>query len=163
MRYEFISELEVDACADYVWEIYSSPNFPTLAVQFLQNILKSKDILEGDGYTVGSIMRLVLLPGYCLPPFKEKILTVDHDKRLKELQTIEGGYLEMGCTFSKTSFEILVKEKSSCVIKVVTKYEINDDLATSVYGHLHTYFDGCVTLARWVSKHVTEKNARAAN
>ncbi|RZC64074.1 hypothetical protein C5167_025849 [Papaver somniferum] len=162
MRYEFINEFVVDASADDVWAIYSSPNFPALSVQLLPNILKSKFILEGDGCSVGTI--LCVVPEHAsLPMCKEKIVTVDHEKRLKEIHTIEGGYLARGCTFSMLSFEILVKEKSSCVIKTVTKYEINDDLATSASSHLHTYLDGCVTLARGVSKHIAEQNAGAAN
>ncbi|KAI3996685.1 hypothetical protein MKX01_012922 [Papaver californicum] len=163
MRYEFINELRVNACADDVWAIYSSPNFPALTVKLLPNVLKSKDILEGDGCSVGTIMRLVLHAGLGLSMCKEKIVTVDHEKRLKEIQTIEGGYLEMGCTFSMLSFEILVKERNSCIIKTVTKYEINDDLATTISGHLHTYLNGCVTIAQGVSKLIAERNTRAAN
>ncbi|MCL7049088.1 hypothetical protein MKW94_015908 [Papaver nudicaule] len=163
MRYEFINEFEVNASADDVWAIYSSSNLRTSAVQLLPNILKSKDILEGDGYSVGTVFRVVLLPGHVTPMFKEKIVTVDHQRRLKELEMIEGGYLEMGCTFCMLSFEILVKERNSCVIKTVTKHEINDDLATSVSGHFHTYFDGGVTIAQGVSKHIAKQKARADN
>ncbi|MCL7027876.1 hypothetical protein MKW94_005345 [Papaver nudicaule] len=162
MRYEFINEFEVSASADDVWAIYSSPNFHTLTVQLLPNTLKSKDILEGDGCSVGTILCVVLLPGHGLPASKEKIVTVDHEKRLKEIQTIEGGYLEMGCTFSILSFEILVKEINACVIKTVTKYEINDDLAASVSGRLHTYLDGCVAIAQGISNQLAEQIARAA-
>ncbi|MCL7035567.1 hypothetical protein MKW94_000222 [Papaver nudicaule] len=154
MRYEFTNEFEVEASADDVWAIYSSSNLRTSAVQLLPNFLKSKDILEGDGHTVGTIFRVVFLPGHNLPMYKEKIVTIDHKKRLKEIQTIEGGYLETGCTFN---FEM-----NFCVIKTVTKYDINDDLATSVPGHLHILLDACVDLARGVSKHITEKNASAA-
>ncbi|XP_026432463.1 S-norcoclaurine synthase 2-like [Papaver somniferum] len=164
MRYEFVNEFEVDhASAADVWAIYSSPNFPTLTVQLVPNVLKSKDILEGDGHNVGTVLRVVLLPGHGLPVCKEKYVTVDHEKRFKEIQTIEGGYLELGCNFSMLSFEILAKEGNSCVIKTVTKYEIDDDLATSVSGHLHTYLDTCVTIARAVSKRIAEQGARAAN
>ncbi|KAI3912354.1 hypothetical protein MKX01_013675 [Papaver californicum] len=164
MRYEFTNEFEVNASADDVWEIYSSPNFHALTVQLLPNIIKRKDILEGDGCSVGTILRVVLHQGHSsLPMGKEKIVTVDHEKRLKEIQTIEGGYLEIGCKFSMLSFEILVKERNSCIIKTVTKYEINDNFATTVSGHLHTYLNGCVTIAQGVSKHITEQNARAAN
>ncbi|KAI3996682.1 hypothetical protein MKX01_012919 [Papaver californicum] len=157
MRYEFINEFDVNTSADDVWEIYSSPNFPALTVKLLPNILKSEDILEGDGGSVRTILR-----HSSLPMCREKIVTVDHEKRLKEIQTIEGGYLEMGCTFSMLSFEILVKERNSCIIKTVTKYEINDDLATTISGHLHTYLNGCVTIAQGVSKLIAAKNAGAA-
>ncbi|MCL7052296.1 hypothetical protein MKW94_001182 [Papaver nudicaule] len=163
MRYEFINEFEVKASSDDVWAIYSSSNLRTSAVQLLPSILKSKDILEGDGCSVGTIFRVVLLPGYNIPMYKEKIVNMDHQKRFKEIQTIEGGYLEMGCTFCMLSFEILAKETNSCVIKTVTKYEINDDLATSVPNNLHIVLNACVDLARGVSKHITEKNASADN
>ncbi|MCL7040505.1 hypothetical protein MKW94_028858 [Papaver nudicaule] len=164
MRYEFTNEFEVKASADDVWAIYSSSNLRTSAVQLLPSILKSKDILEGDGCSVGTIFRVVFLPArYNIPMYREKIVTVDHQKRLKEIQTIEGGYLEMGCTFCMLSFEILAKEANSCVIKTVTKYEVNDDLPTSVSNNLHIVLNACIDLARGVSKHITEKNASAAN
>ncbi|KAI3837236.1 hypothetical protein MKX03_004121 [Papaver bracteatum] len=164
MRYEFTNEFEVDhASADDVWAIYTAPNFPTLSAQLLSGLLKSKDIVEGDGCSVGTIFSVVFLPGCVVPMHKEKIVTVNHEKRLKEIQMIEGGYLEMGCTFCMLSFEILVKERNSCIIKTVTKYEINDDLASGVSCHFHTGFDMLVALARQVSKHITDKNATAAN
>ncbi|KAI3892097.1 hypothetical protein MKX03_025263 [Papaver bracteatum] len=164
MRYEFANELEVNACADDVWAIFSGPNFPILTVQLLPDILKSKDILEGDGCSVGTIMSVVFHP-----EVSEQDLTgvqgeVDHKKRRKEIQAIEGGCLDMGCTFSILSFEILLaKERNSCVIRTVNKHEVIDDLVTTTVsnGHLHTYFDACVTLVRGVAKHIAEQNAIA--
>ncbi|MCL7049457.1 hypothetical protein MKW94_010491 [Papaver nudicaule] len=165
MKYEFINEFQVDVCADDVWAVYSSPNFPALTVQLLPGILKSKDILEGDGSGVGTVLRVVLLPahGLPLPVCKEKIVTLNHEKRLKELQMIEGGYLELGCTSSMLSFEILEKERNSCVVKTVTKYEVPDDLAAGISGHLHTFLDAGIAIARGVSKYIIQQKSGIAN
>ncbi|RZC46861.1 hypothetical protein C5167_039805 [Papaver somniferum] len=68
MRYEFINEFEVNhASADDVWAIYTAPNFPTLAAQLLPGLLKSKDIVEGDGCSVDTILSVVFLPGCVVP------------------------------------------------------------------------------------------------
>ncbi|KAI3890741.1 hypothetical protein MKX03_019133 [Papaver bracteatum] len=159
MRYEFINEIEVDASADDVWAIYSDPNFCKLVVQILSGILESKDVVEGDGRSVGSILRVVFLPGHVPRMYKEKFVTIDNQKRLKEIEMIEGGYLEMGFTFCMLSFEILAKESNLCVIRTITKYEINDEVATGVTAHLNNSLDTWVTLARGVSGHIAQQKA----
>ncbi|KAI3920325.1 hypothetical protein MKX01_000664 [Papaver californicum] len=159
MRYEFINEIDVDASADEVWAIYSSPDFCKLVVQILSCILESKDVVEGDGRSVGTILRVVFLPGHVPRMYKEKFVTIDDDKRLKEIEMIEGGYLEMGFTFCMLSFEILAKESNQCIIKTVMKYEINDEVATGVTAHLNNSLDTWVTLARGVSGHIAQQKA----
>ncbi|MCL7037610.1 hypothetical protein MKW94_007049 [Papaver nudicaule] len=161
MRYEFINEFEVDASADDVWAIYTAPNFPALAAQLL---VYSKARILWKVMAAALVLFSVLCSSQVrsvVPMYKEKIVTVDHEKKLKEIQMMEGGYLEMGCTFCMLSFEILAKERISCIIKTVTKYEISDDLTTGVSAHFHTTFDTWVALGQEVSKHIAKKNATA--
>ncbi|MCL7025012.1 hypothetical protein MKW94_004880 [Papaver nudicaule] len=161
MRFEFINEFEAHAPADDVWAFYSSPNYPKQVVELLPTILETKEILEGDGHSVGTVIRVVYLPGYVPHTYNEKIVTVDHGKRLKEVQQIEGGYLDMGFTYCMVSHEILAKECNSCIIKSAVHAEINDEAANG--SIIHNTLDGYVALARAVSKHIGEQHAKSAN
>ncbi|GMY06356.1 norbelladine synthase-like isoform X1 [Fagus crenata] len=56
-----------------------------------------------------------------LSGYKEKFTKVDNEKRLKEAEVIEGGYLELGFTlFLKSTIEYDVKEESAANASYVT-------------------------------------------
>ncbi|OVA02903.1 Bet v I domain [Macleaya cordata] len=118
MRYELINEFDVaGASADDIWAVYSSPDLPKFIVQLLPTVFQSIDVVEGDG-GLGTIFHLVYPPGSKPLTYKEKFVTIDTRKRLKEVLQIEGGYLEMGCTFYMDSFQIFEKGCDRCVFRV---------------------------------------------
>ncbi|OVA02899.1 Bet v I domain [Macleaya cordata] len=154
MRYELINKFDVAAPADAIWAVYSSPTLPKLVVELLPGVFDRIEIVQGDG-RLGTVLHLVYPPGSVPLSYKEKFVTIDHHRRLKEVQQIEGGYLEMGCTFYMDSFEILEKDCDSCTIKSVTKYEVNDERAPDVSPLISV--DSLVTMARAISKYVLDK------
>ncbi|RZC67749.1 hypothetical protein C5167_011442 [Papaver somniferum] len=163
MRYELINEFDVNASADDVWEVYSSPNLPKLIVDLLPGMFERIDYVEGNG-GLGTVLRLVYPPGTVPRTYKEKFVTIDKSRRLKEVQQMEGGYLDMGVSFYMDSFEIIEQVGcNSCTIKSTTKYEINDDELAKKVSPLISV-DSLVNMARGISKYVLKKqNSRSSH
>ena len=55
---------------------------------------------------------------------REKFTKYDNEKRMKELEVMEGGYLDLGLTLSLVRFEIIKKDNDSCIIKSTTEYDV---------------------------------------
>ncbi|KAI3845148.1 hypothetical protein MKX03_019815 [Papaver bracteatum] len=134
VKYMLSSELEVAAPAEFVWAVFSSKEVPKLVPKLLPNAFEKVEILEGDG-GLGTVIDIVFPQGHVPLSYKEKIVTVDNQERLKETQQIEGGYLDMGVTFFIESFQMIEKDADSCIIKSTVRYEVPDDLAPNV-SHL---------------------------
>ncbi|KAI3935096.1 hypothetical protein MKW92_029693 [Papaver armeniacum] len=159
MRYEFINEFEAHASADDVWgQVYGSPDYPKVVVQLLPTVVETKEVLQGDGHDVGTVLRVVYLPGFVPRTYKEKIVTMDHKKRYKEVQMIEGGYLDMGFTYVMVIHEVLAKECNSCIIRSIVKCEVKDEFAANV-SNIRNTFDGYVALARAVPEYIAKQHA----
>ncbi|OVA02901.1 Bet v I domain [Macleaya cordata] len=159
MRYELINEFDVaGASANDIWAVYSSPDLPRLIVELLPSVFQRIDVVEGDG-RLGTVLHVVYPAGSVPLEYKEKFVTINNHKRLKEVLQIEGGYLEMGCTFYMDRFEILEKGCDSCIIKSITKYEIKDELADKVSPLISV--DSLVPMARAISKYVLDKKKTA--
>ncbi|OVA02868.1 Bet v I domain [Macleaya cordata] len=154
MRKELTNEMEVAASADKIWAVYSSPNLPKLIVELLPTVFDRIDIIEGDG-GVGTVLYILSPPGSVPLSYKEKFVTIDNEKRLKEVQQIEGGYLDMGVTYYMDSFHILEKGPDSCIIKSTTTYEIKDELADKVSSLIT--IDSLVGMAKAISKYVLDQ------
>ncbi|OVA11622.1 Bet v I domain [Macleaya cordata] len=155
IRYELINEFEVvGASAKEIWAVYSSHNLPKLIVQLLPGMFERIDIVEGDG-GLGTVLRLVYPPGSVPLTYKEKFVTIDNPKRLKEVLQIEGGYLDMGVTFYMDSFQIFSKGRNSCIIRSISKYEVKDESAAKVSPLISV--DSLLTMARAISKYVLDQ------
>ncbi|XP_026417479.1 S-norcoclaurine synthase-like [Papaver somniferum] len=157
-KYTLVNDFNVAASADEVWAVYSSHNLTKLIVKLLPGMFKRIDVLKGDG-GVGTILRLVYPPGSVPLTYKEKFVTIDNRRRLKEVLQIEGGYLEMGVTFYMDSFQVIKRGRDSCIVRSITKYEIRDNLAVKVSPLISV--DSLVTMARAISKYVLENKKKA--
>ena len=69
--------------------------------------------------------------GTPLSGYREKFTKVDNEKRVKETEVIEGGYLELGFTLFRARFEIIEKDNDSCVLKNSIEYEVKEDAAAN--------------------------------
>jgi hypothetical protein len=74
-------------------------------------------------------------PGFS--SLKEKFTKVDHEKRLKEVQVIEGGYLDVGFTLYRVRFEIIEKGVDSCIIKTTIEYDIKEEEAAAIATYVN--------------------------
>ncbi|KAI3896653.1 hypothetical protein MKW92_021742 [Papaver armeniacum] len=153
MRYELINEMEVPASAEDIWAVYSSPNLPKLIVELLPNVFERIDYVKGTG-GVGTIIQVVYSPGIVPRILKEKFVTIDDHKRLKQVQQIEGGHIAMGVKFHMISFKIIKKGSDSCIIKSKIEYIVPDDLAAKISPLINV--EGLVGMARAITKYVLD-------
>ncbi|KAK4741089.1 hypothetical protein SAY87_024677 [Trapa incisa] len=61
----------------------------------------------------------------------EKITKLDHDNRVKELDVVEGGLLDMGFTLYRYRIQVFEKGAAACTIKFTVEYELPDELAAT--------------------------------
>ncbi|PON77555.1 Bet v I/Major latex protein [Parasponia andersonii] len=124
-------ELEVNMPANQVWELYSSLQLAKLVEEELSSVIQKINLVKGDG-GVGTILHLIFVPGAArFSDYKEKFTKVDNEKRVKETEVVEGGYLELGFTLHRVRFEIIEKDNHSSIIKSTVEYELNDDSAAN--------------------------------
>ncbi|XP_019164756.1 PREDICTED: MLP-like protein 423 [Ipomoea nil] len=119
-------DLEVSIGADKFWN--SIRDSTTLFPKAFPDVYKSIEVLEGDGKAVGSIRLIKYVDGAPLVTFsKEKIDTVDDEKKTVSYHVIEGDILKYykdfkaylsvtpkgdgslvkwGCEFEKASAEV---------------------------------------------------------
>ncbi|XP_026450911.1 S-norcoclaurine synthase 2-like [Papaver somniferum] len=153
MRYEFINEMKVNASANDIWAVYSSPDLPKLIVRILPGVFERIDYVEGKG-GVGTILHLVYPSGSVPLTYKEKFITINNRRRLKEVLQIEGGYLAMGVTFHMDSFKIIKTACNSCIIRSITQYEVPDKLAAKISPLVS--IDNHVGMPTAISKYVLD-------
>jgi hypothetical protein len=56
---------------------------------------------------------------------------------LKEVQVIEGGYLDVGFTLYRVRFEIIEKGDDSCIIKTTIEYDIKEEEAAAIATYVN--------------------------
>ncbi|KAL3756010.1 hypothetical protein ACJRO7_002966 [Eucalyptus globulus] len=119
-------ETEVKVGAGKAWELYGTLKLVLLAKQEFSHTIC--DVLEGDG-GVGTVIKL----NFGSLSYTEKYTKVDHERRVKETEAIEGGFLDMGLSLYRLRFEVIGKdEEESCVIKSTIEYEVADGASFDV-------------------------------
>lgn len=78
-----------------------------------------------------SIRCLIILGTPGLTFSVEKFTKYDNEKRMKEAEVIEGGYLDLGFTLYRVRFEIIEKGIGSCIIRSTIEYDVKDDFAAN--------------------------------
>lgn len=58
---------------------------------------------------------------------------VDHEKRVKIAEIIEGGFLDLGFTFYQVRIEVIENEKdeNACTVKFTIEYEVKEEAAAN--------------------------------
>lgn len=63
--------------------------------------------------------------------YLEKFTKVDNEKRVKEAEVIEGGYLELGFALYRVRFEIIEKGEDSCIIRSTIEHQVKEEAAAN--------------------------------
>nr|GLL42806.1 S-norcoclaurine synthase 1-like [Ipomoea trifida] len=124
-------EMEVKAPAAEAWKVYSTLQLAKLVVEMRPDLVEKFEVIEGDG-GVGTILKLSFPAS--TPVFtysKEKFTVVDDEKRVKEAEVIEGGYLNLGFTLFRVRFEIIEKDETTCITKTTIEYEVKEESAAN--------------------------------
>ncbi|MCL7048111.1 hypothetical protein MKW94_013223 [Papaver nudicaule] len=158
LKYTLINEMDVvGASADEIWSVFGSNDAPKIFLQLLPGVFEKIEILKGNG-GVGSILRIVYPKGTVPLTNKEKFVTIDNRRRLKEVLQTEGGYLAMGATFYMETFQIFPKGHNSCTIKSMVRYEVPEKLASNVSPIISVEF--LLTMAKVATKYVIENKKK---
>ncbi|MCL7037826.1 hypothetical protein MKW94_001784 [Papaver nudicaule] len=160
LKYTLIGELEVAASASEVWAFFASNDAPKMFVQLLPGLFERIEILEGDG-GVGSVLRIVYPAGSVPLTNKEKFVTIDDRRRLKEILQTEGGYLDLGVTNLMESFQITRKGANSCIIKSMINYEVPDDLAANVAPLIS--IEGLINMAKVAANYIIDSKNKTSS
>lgn len=66
--------------------------------------------------------------------FTEKFAVVDNEKRVKVVEVVEGGYLNLGFTLYHVTIEVIEKEEkeNECIARVTVNYELKEENAANV-------------------------------
>ncbi|KAJ0502983.1 putative (S)-norcoclaurine synthase [Helianthus annuus] len=125
-------EVEVKVSADKAWQLYGTIKLGEIAAK---HTLEHIDIIEGDG-GVGTIIKVTFKPGSRVSYCKEKFTMIDNDKMVREVEIIEGGYLDFGFTLYRIRIEVKDNPNdetgSSCVVKMTIEYKVKEEAADNV-------------------------------
>ncbi|KAF4393368.1 hypothetical protein CsatB_009967 [Cannabis sativa] len=146
-------ELEIKAPASQVWELYGTLRVAKLIEEQLKSVIEKIDVVEGDG-GIGTTLHIDFVPGAArFKSYKEKFTKIDNEQRVKEVEVVEGGYLELGFTLYRICLEIIEKYEDCSIIKSTIKYEIKDDYAENVSI---VSLDALAAIALIVQNHLTK-------
>ncbi|XP_020262489.1 S-norcoclaurine synthase-like [Asparagus officinalis] len=123
MKGSLSHELDLEATAEVAWGIYGTLKLTEVVLKQLSSMI-SKIEVDGDG-GVGTVFCATF--GSDNKVFKEKVVTLDNEKRIKELSVTQGALLDLGFTSELIRLEILDKDESYCTVKTTIEYEIEDE------------------------------------
>uniref|UniRef100_A0A7N1A0S5 Bet v I/Major latex protein domain-containing protein n=1 Tax=Kalanchoe fedtschenkoi TaxID=63787 RepID=A0A7N1A0S5_KALFE len=117
----------VEAPASAVWSAYSGLELPRLITELLSDVLGVAEVVQGDG-GVGTVIRVTSVPGSAGPgDFIDVYTKVDDEARVKEKETVEGGFRALGFSLYRMRFEVMEKGESAAVIRSTVEYEVEDE------------------------------------
>ncbi|KAI8032309.1 S-norcoclaurine synthase 2 [Camellia lanceoleosa] len=124
-------EIEVNVPASQAWELYGTLQLAKFIGEELPNVIDKIEVVQGDG-GVGTILNIIFPPGTPgFSSYKEKFTKVDDEKRVKETEVVEGGYLDFGFSLFRVRLEIIEKGEESCITRSTIEYEVKEDAAAA--------------------------------
>ncbi|XP_077234293.1 norbelladine synthase-like [Tasmannia lanceolata] len=158
MHGELLHELEVGLPAGVVWEVYGTLELANLMGKLLPNIVEKIELVEGDG-EVGTVLHVNFprgIPG--LTSCKYKFVMIDDERRVKDVDMFEGGFLDLGFNLFRYRLEIVEKDADSSIIRSTIFYELDDEHSAEA-SLVNT--QAVATIAQVISEHLMEKKAKA--
>ncbi|KAK9059838.1 hypothetical protein SSX86_020542 [Deinandra increscens subsp. villosa] len=132
-------DMEVKASIREAWEVYCSPKVGMIIRAELGH-LSSVAILEGDGSSVGTVVEIKPCPGVStFLPYKERFTMIDHEKKMREVEMIEGWYIDLGFTAFRIRLELIDKEEDACIARLTIEYEASEEVVNA-YGSIVTMY-----------------------
>ncbi|CAI9773274.1 unnamed protein product [Fraxinus pennsylvanica] len=121
---------EVNVPASEAWKVYGTLELGKIAQETLPQWFQKIEVVEGDG-GAGTIIEIIFSSGAGLSSRKEKFTIVDDERRVKEIDVVEGGYLDMGFKFYRGRLEVIENEENSCITKATIEYEVEEDFVAN--------------------------------
>nr|XP_043623878.1 norbelladine synthase-like [Erigeron canadensis] len=146
-------ETQVKVPVSKAWALYGSLELGKIASG---KILECVDLVEGNG-GVGTILKLTLKPGLGFVHCKEKFTKIDNKNKIKEIEAVEGGYLDLG--FDLYRFRIEIKEiptdVTSSRVKCTIEYEVKEEFAANAS---FVTAESMTTLMSFANEHLLQSN-----
>ncbi|XP_021283072.1 S-norcoclaurine synthase 1-like [Herrania umbratica] len=128
MRGHLSQDSVVEVPAAVMWDVYRSLQLGKLADELLGDVVGKVQVVQGDG-GVGTIVKVTFPPGTPGPGYMKEMFTIiDDEIRLKEGETIEGGFKDVGFDVYRTRLQIIEKDADSSIVRSSVDYEIDDKL-----------------------------------
>lgn len=72
-----------------------------------------------------------IISGLGFNSFKEKFTKVDNENRVKEVEAIEGGFLDLGFSLYRVRIHVIEKGEAVCVVKATIEYDVKEEFASN--------------------------------
>ncbi|XP_057785525.1 norbelladine synthase-like [Salvia miltiorrhiza] len=108
------NEKTVNVPASEAWKLYDTLQLAKIMEEALPSLISKIDVVQGDG-GAETVLELFFAPGMegGLKSYKEKFTVEDEEKRVKEMEVVEGGYMEMGFTVYRVRLEVMEVDMTS--------------------------------------------------
>ncbi|KAL2329252.1 hypothetical protein Fmac_022679 [Flemingia macrophylla] len=124
-------EVELQVPASDAWDLFGGLEIGKLVGRELPQLFEKVELIQGDG-GLGTVLKLTFAPGVPGPTnYKEKFTKIDNEKRIKETEVVEGGYLDLGFTLFRVRFEVIEKCEESSIFKSTIEYELKEENASN--------------------------------
>ncbi|MED6124265.1 hypothetical protein PIB30_057324 [Stylosanthes scabra] len=131
---EFNTQAQLGVGLETLWKALAK-DLPNIVPKVLPNNVKDVQLIQGNG-GIGTILIFNFFPDARSVTHyqREKITEFDESKHEIGLQVIEGGYLNRGLTYYKTTFQLSsIEEKLTLVnVKISYDHESSSDLEEGV-------------------------------
>ncbi|WJX50983.1 hypothetical protein P8452_37220 [Trifolium repens] len=125
-------ELELHVPASEAWDLFGGLVIGKVLEKEMPDKFQKVELIEGDG-GVGTILKVIFTPGLPGPTsLKEKFTKIDTEKRIKEVEVVEGGYLDLGFTLYRIRLEVIEKGVGSSIMKTTVEYEVKEEVDASL-------------------------------
>ncbi|CAI0397911.1 unnamed protein product [Linum tenue] len=158
IRGEICHEFPVEAPASVVWESYRGLELSRLVNELMPHLVGTVEVVEGDG-SAGTIVKLVFPPGTPgIGYLKEVFRIMDDEKRVKESDTLEGGFLHLGFDHYTIRVEVIDNNTlpNHCIIRSTIKYELENDSKAHLLSQLS--IQPLITIAHVVGDYIVNNH-----
>ncbi|KAK2355194.1 hypothetical protein P8452_75373 [Trifolium repens] len=122
MTKEFNQQAEICVGLETLWQALSKDLILTIP-KIIPNIVKDVKLIEGNG-GIGTIFHFTFFSGVTPVSYqKEKIIELDESSNEIGLQVVEGGYLNKGFSYYKTSFKLSAVGEDKTLVNVKISYD----------------------------------------
>ncbi|KAL2327708.1 hypothetical protein Fmac_021135 [Flemingia macrophylla] len=127
---EFNTQTEVSVGLEALWAALSK-EFINIVPKVLPNVVKNVQLIEGDG-GVGTILIFNFLADMSPSFQREKITEFDENSHEIGLQVTEGGYLNQGLSYYKTTFQLSSIGEQKTLVNIKISYDHESDIEERV-------------------------------
>ncbi|XP_054811321.1 norbelladine synthase-like [Prosopis cineraria] len=151
-------ELELDVPAGAAWDLFGTLRIVELAEKEMPSLFQKVELVDGYG-GVGTILKFAFVPGTSGPStYKEKIIKIDNENRIKETEIIEGGYLEIGFTEFRVRLHVIEKGEESSIIKSIVEYELRHGAPAKLHSIVSNSIQKLANIAQVAKLHLNKNN-----